>query len=318
VKFRRHLIVFILIFFLSGNFCRLLCDNEEITPAIQILLGKLFSPNQKERINAALKLADYNHKRVISSLINVSLGDKSEMVRRVAIRSLGRIGAPEAIPAIMESMASESNGIKIEAMGAAVNFSTPSVKNALIAKANSNNPIIRQNAVVFLGEIKNNNITVVNTIIDKFKDISEGVRVSACKVSGKKKIEKAVPALDEILKSDRSDIVREYAAKALGEINSPKVQEVLKRHLDDTSPAVRIIIAKSLALAGSRAGLSEAIEAIKSPAARIRVLACDVIGLAGNRKSAIFLEQALNDYDRRVQRAADKALKEINKKNKKG
>lgn len=283
----------------------------ELLPVTQVLLGKLFSPGERGRINAALKLADYSHPQVIQALITVARNDTSEMVKRVALKSLGRIGSFKALPVILESFESNSIGIKVEAMSAAVNFSTLAVTNALINETDANNPIVRQKAVTYLGHLKRNNSKVVDTIIKKLGDISEGVRVAACRVLGEKNVVPAIPDISRILINDRSEIVRRYAARALGEIKSVQAQKVLKKALDDSSPFVRISAAKSLAVIGYRAGLSEAIQGIKSPDARIRVMACEVIGMVGKEEADIFLEQAAQDFDRRVQRAAEKALREL-------
>lgn len=287
-----------------------------ISPITQVLLGKLFSPGERDRINAALKLADYSHPQVVQALITVAKNDSSEMVKRVALKSLGRIGSFEALPVILESFKSDSIGIKVEAMGAAVNFSTLPVTNALINETDAKNSIIRQKAVTYLGHLKRNNNKVVDTIIKKLSDISEGVRVAACKVLGEKNIVRAIPDISQILVDDRSEVVRKYAAQALGEIKGLKARKVLKNTLDDSSPLVRITAAKSLALIDSGAGLSEAIQGIKSPDARIRVIACEVIGLVGNEDTGIFLEQAAHDFDRRVQRAAEKAITELKERSK--
>lgn len=292
-------------------------QEEELSPAVQVLLGKLFSLSDRDRINAALKLADYNHISVVSNLISVIKNDNNEMVRRVALRSLGYIGDYKAVEVLLESMSSDKIGIKIEAMSSSVNFSTRPITNVLIAKTQDINPIVRQSAVACLGKLSHNNDDIVNAIVKSLKDISEGVRVAACKVVGNKRIIKAVPFLHDILENDRSEVVREYAVQALGGIRGDRVEEILKNTLDDSSPIVRINAAKSLAMFGSKAGLGEAIQGMKSPDSRIRVIACNILGLVGDEETVMFLQQAIQDYDRRVQRAAQEALRKYNKRKEK-
>lgn len=289
----------------------------ELSPITQVLLGKLYSPGERDRISAALRLADYSHPQVIQALIAAVRNDNSEMVKRVALKSLGRIGSYKALPVILESFESNSIGVKVEAIGAAVNFSTPAVTNALINKTDAKNPIVRQKTITFLGHLKHNNYKVINTLIRKLGDISEGVRVAACRVLGEKNIARAIPGISKILINDKSEVVRKYAAEALGKIKSRRAEKVLKEALDDSSPLVRVTVAKSLAVLGSRSGLSEAIQGIKSPDARIRAISCEVIGMVGNEESGIFLKQAVQDYDRRVLRSAEKALSELKKRTEK-
>ncbi|MFH1415237.1 MAG: HEAT repeat domain-containing protein [Elusimicrobiota bacterium] len=284
---------------------------EPVSPSAQVLLGKLFSPVEKERVNAALRLGDYSHPNVVNALCTSAEKDLSEMVKRVALKSLGQIGDPVSLPLILKSISSESLSIKTEAMGAAVNFDSLQVRDAIIRESAAANPVIRQKAVAYLGRLKKNNNQVIDILIEKLLDISEGVRVSAAVVLGEKQILKAIPFLGGVLAEDKSEVVRRYAAEALGNIANPVSEEFLKKALADNSPFVRMTAAKSLSLNGSNAGLGEAIQGTKSTDARIRIIACEVLGISGSMESIIFLEQASRDFDRRVQKAAVKALKQV-------
>ncbi|MFC2061867.1 HEAT repeat domain-containing protein [Elusimicrobiota bacterium] len=287
---------------------------KELSPSAQILLGKLYSPGERDRIRAAAKLANYQHPDVIRGLISAVKNESSEMVKRVILRSLGQMEDKQALPVILTYINSSSQGIQIEALGAAVNFSSSSVKEAVLEKADSPNPIVRQKAVIYLGKLKQNNHAVYNKLIERLDDISEAVRVAACKVLGDKQLKKSVEKLSEILSQDRSEVVRKYAATALGKIKVKGAQTALKAALEDSSPEVRITAAKGLAIAGSKSGLGEAIEAIKSLDARVRVMACEVIGMVGGESSRMFLEQSAQDIDRRVQEAAEESLKNMDKR----
>jgi len=289
--------------------------DEVLSPSAQILLSQLLSPVQKERINAALRLSNYNHPMVVRNLISAAVNDRDAMVKRVALRSLGKIGDPEALPAILALISSDDMGVVIEAMGAAVKFSTSSVKAALLEKADDPNPLIRQKAVAYLGELHKNNNQIERVLINKLEDLSEGVRVAACKAIAKKNYEESVPKLAEVLVSDRSEVVREYAAWALGEFSSDISAAALEKALEDPSPVVRITAAKSLAGQNRSSGLNTAIEGIKSSDPRIRVISCEVMGMVGNEDVRIFLQQAAQDYDKRVQRAAEKALNNLKNNN---
>ena len=304
-------------FFISAGgllFAESVSQDDPVPPNVQVLLGKLFSPRERARMNAALKLGDYSHPLVIDNLIHVVAEDSSETVRRVAIRSLGNTSSPAAFKTILKAVESESIGIKMEAMGAAVNFSTPAVRGILLAEAASPNPMVRQKAVAYLGKLKQNNELVINKLVESLDDISEGVRVAACRVLAGKKYEVSLDKLVSVLSDDRSDIVRENAAAAVTNIGGKKAENSLNAALEDGSPSVRIKAAEGLALMGSKSGLNEAIQGIKSSDARVRIAACNIIGLTGGRKNRIFLEQALGDYDRRVQRAAMEALKKLDER----
>ena len=283
-----------------------------VSPAAQVLIAKLYSPDEKNRVNAALKLADYNNPQVVDALIASVTRDSDEMVKRVALRSLGYIGSETALPVILSAIKSESYGVKIEAMGAAVNFSSYAVVSAVAGQITSPNPLVRQKAAVCLSNLKNShNVDIIGLLESLLSDISEGVRVAACQGLGRKKSGRAISSLSAVLFNDRSELVRRYAAEALGDIGDRKSEEFLKKALDDDSPSVRITAAKSLAVLGSTAGLNEAIEAINSQDAWTRVYSCEIIGTIGNKSSVILLESAARDIDQRVQNAAASALKQI-------
>jgi HEAT repeat protein len=284
---------------------------KTLSPSAQVLLGKIYSSNETERVNAALRLANYNHAQVVDTLIWAAENDKSDMVKRVALRSLGQIGDGKAVRVILDSISSDSLGVKVEAMGAAVHFSTPPVREALIVQADAPNPLVRQKAVTYLGNIKRNNQRVINVITGKLKDISEGVRVSALVALKNKKSAKTILYVLNVLKEDRSGLVREYASEVLGNMDSRNVVKGLKEALEDTDPVVRITSARSLARLGNKAGLNHAIEGIRSSDSKVRIISCEIIGMIGNEKSLILLHQAANDFDIRVQRAAKEAINKL-------
>lgn len=291
-------------------------NEETVPPKVQILLGKLFSGNEKERINAALRLSDYPGGRVVDALIMTVENDMSDMVKRSAIRSLGNMGTEESLKVLLENIGSESISVKIEAMSAAVNYSSSTVNSAILKEADSPNPIVRQKAVSYLGMLKKNNSLVTDAIVDGLSDISEGVRIAACKVVAQKKIKSAVGIIEDILINERSELVRVHALMALASLDEKRVARILKSALEDGSPLVRIHAAKGLAERGSKAGLDEAVRGIKSSDVKVRIVSCEILGLIGGDDSTLFLEQALGDFDRRVQRSAKEALLKIRKREK--
>ncbi|MFW6134072.1 MAG: HEAT repeat domain-containing protein [Elusimicrobiota bacterium] len=289
--------------------------QQELSSTARVLIGKLFSANSQERINAAIRLSDYSHPRVVEALISCIQSTSDKMLKIVGLRSLGKIGSKESLSVILQSMSSKHTKIKIEAMRAGVNFSTPTVKQAIIKEANSKNPLIRQKAVYYLGKLNGEDSEdLIDIFIEKLNDVNEGVRAAACEELGERKVKKAVPHLRDVLLSDRAEVVREFAAQALGKIESNDSKESLKKALGDSAPTVRIKAAKSLALLGSDAGLDEAVKGFNSLNPEVRIISCEIIGMVGDDEAEIFLKRAVNDFDRRVQKAAEKALRNLRKK----
>lgn len=284
--------------------------EETLSAAAELLLERLYSSEERERVNSALRLGRYSHPEVIERLIYLAREDPSDSVRRVALRSLGSIGDERALPAILEFTEDDNTAVMIEAVSAAVRFEDPRVKEMLLKKAEASNPMVRQRAVRFLGEFNERGLE--GFILEKLGDVSEGVRMAAVESLAGRDSSRVGEALARVLEQDRSAAVRAAAAEVLGGV--PGMKDPLKDALTDSDITVRVRAAESLAVLGSRAGLGVAVEGIKAQDYRARVISCRVIGMAGGENERIFLERAAGDHDRRVQRAAESALREMDRR----
>ncbi|MGM0442049.1 MAG: HEAT repeat domain-containing protein [Elusimicrobiota bacterium] len=292
-------------------------EENNLTPRVQMLLERLYSSDRNRQMTAARELRDYNNKKVIDALKRIALNkDIDRRVRRVAVKSLGDIKNVSAISTLLSIMDQGEINLQIEAMGAAINFSTPTVREKIIEKAESNNPIVRQKAIFNLGKLtENGSVERIQQILQaKLKDVNAGVRKSAVQVIAKRGFKQLVPSLVELLKLEESEVVKVQLLNALGELKAVEGRETLKDFLSDSSPMVRVTAALSLAKMGIEAGLSEAISAIKSSDPQIKIKACRVMGLVGDEDVKVFLEQAVQDYDTRVKRAARRALNSVEKR----
>jgi HEAT repeat protein len=225
--------------------------------------------------------------------------------------------AASAAGIISDAIGSETTAVQIEAIKAGVKLSSPALDRTILDKLNSPNPFIKQEVVTVAGNMDLEFLVKegsVEKIIQLADDTNAGVRIAACRFIGNRAVEKAVPELVKRLKSDSSELVRQAAAEALGEIGDRDSIRALKSALDQNSPMVRIGAALALAELGSDAGLDRAITAIKSTDYKIRVKACKVIGMVGDEALKFLLQEALDDYDSRVQRAARRSIKELEKR----
>ncbi|MGM0568573.1 MAG: HEAT repeat domain-containing protein, partial [Elusimicrobiota bacterium] len=99
------------------------------------LIENLSSSNERSRINAALRLSGYDSSEVVRALIDAAGSDRSETVRRVALRSLGIIENAEALDVILSSFESSSAALRAQALSASVKFSSRTVSNAVAQRA---------------------------------------------------------------------------------------------------------------------------------------------------------------------------------------
>src|SRR5262245_39461355 len=77
--------------------------NPNREAAITAHLQKLTDPNDQVRCDAVEQLGRLHADRAVDSLAAVLAGDRSPMVRDAAARSLGLIGAPKALPALIRA-----------------------------------------------------------------------------------------------------------------------------------------------------------------------------------------------------------------------
>ena len=285
--------------------------EEGLSPLERELLTQLYSADERERVNAAIKLSSYSDtKEVVEALINAAASDPDQMVARVSLRSLGHMGAEDALELILEKAAEAPLPVMMEAMSAARNFSDQKVLEMLLEKASDPNSLIRQRAIGYLWDRDDDRIKLL--LLKKLEDPAEGVRLASLKAIDQREQTGASEVLEVALGSDRSPAVREEAARALEKYTNRA--KALKSALNDSDLIVRMTAARSLAGQGSSSGLKTAIQEVKSSDARVRVLAVEIIGLVGSVSNRVFLEEASRDYDRRVQRAAEAALKEMEKR----
>ncbi|MFC2049036.1 HEAT repeat domain-containing protein, partial [Elusimicrobiota bacterium] len=280
--FRFILFLLLVAFYYSKGISLAASSNEELSTTARLYLGQLFSPDERKRVNAALKLSNYKSKIVVENLLSALIKERSEIVKRIIIRSLGQISSEEALPLILDLISNEAIGVRVEAMRTAVKYNSSLVVDAVIRQLKDESPLIRQNAVLCLGKAEPYDDRIVNELINALNDISASVRVAACQSLAEKKSNPAMEHLYRVLSEDRSNIVRKSAAIAIGNIPGDNAKDYLLIALRDKSPEVRINAAKSISLHGLNTGVVEAIEAIKSSNSQIRIIACDIIGLSGN------------------------------------
>ena len=91
---------------------------------------------------------------------------------------------------------------------------------------------------------------------ERLSDWDKDVRIAAIRSIGKLKDIQSAPKLREIIFSDKEQLSREAAARALGDIGdaSPETISFLKRYLYDENVAVRLAVCHSLARLGDYSG----------------------------------------------------------------
>jgi HEAT repeat protein len=147
---------------------------------------------------------------------------KSEdlIVRLHATKALGDTRDARAVEPLIANLKDEKCGST--SANALAKIGKPAVEPLVVA-LKDNNPIVRRNAAVALGKIKD--ASAVNPLITALKDENPIVRRNAAMALGEIKDTSAVEPLTAALKDD-SPIVRKKAAIALKEMGKPETAVV--------------------------------------------------------------------------------------------
>jgi HEAT repeat protein len=174
------------------------------------------------------------------TILTQALNHEDLIVRLSAIKTLGEIRDARTVEPLIATLKDESCGCT--AANALVKIGKPAVE-PLIAALKDKSPIVRRNAVIALGQIKDAN--AVEPLIATLKDEDLIVRRNTATALGQIRNPRAAEPLIASIK-DKSSIVRRDAAMALGQIKDVRAVEPLMAALKDEDAIVRMNAAVAL------------------------------------------------------------------------
>ncbi|MDR2404605.1 MAG: HEAT repeat domain-containing protein [Spirochaetaceae bacterium] len=216
-----------------------LLDGEErrfMNAAIRSL-GRIGGGNPDRADGIAERLIDYYTNRA---------GDDEN--HREIIVALGETGSRAGIPFLTEIAASNDAGagIRMAALNALSKIGDPEGLKVIVDSVSSRDPNIRSTAVSALGPF--NSPETDQAILDAFRDTYYRTRLAAAQAAGKRKMEAAVPYLS--YRAERDDVlqVKDEAIRALGAIGNAEAIRVLNTLFSERKNAdrVRILSAEML------------------------------------------------------------------------
>jgi hypothetical protein len=148
--------------------------------------------------------------------LRAALADPDWCVRRLAAPLLGRVRDGSAMQAMLAALAAPDGGVREMAALALGLADDARAVAPLIERLHDDAPRVRATAAWALGEIERRE--AVRPLIGALADSDALVRESAARALGEVEDAAAIPALTDLLKSDRVAAVRLAAARALGEI----------------------------------------------------------------------------------------------------
>ena len=225
------------------------------------------------------ELRDIGDFRAVEPLID-ALKDPRSVVRSHSVTALGKIGHPQALPAVRVALKTESvrSALDIGVCYRAIE------------------------ALHRLGE------TAGEILSPALQHPDTAIRRKAATLLGKTGEAGAVDLLIGALK-DKHPRVRSRVAHALGRIGNPKAITALSAALKDTAPSVRINALHALGKFGGSVAVAVT-SALTDPTASVRRHAIAVLDKTGGKMPIVQLEEmARVDCDDSVQRAAKRILK---------
>jgi hypothetical protein len=219
---------------LSGDARERIGAFFEARGAVMGEVRKLEARQAWRRAAAAYTLGGMSSGRATGPLLTALADDPDRAVRAAAARSLGRIGAVEAVPELVESLVSKRvpravGGQALLDLGAAA-------VEPLAGLLDHDDPDVRATAVELTGLLADAN--QAGLLLGALRDSSAAVRANAARALGRLGAGEAAAALRESL-ADRIGFVREAAAWALGRLGDPEALPLLlaAAESDDFEPA---------------------------------------------------------------------------------
>ena len=261
--------------------------------------------DKNERGWAVEALGKIGDPQAIPALLQ-ALKDEHMNARWKVAKALGEIGDPQAVPALLLTLKDKDQGVRQSATGALGKIGDPQAVPALLQTLKDEDEDVRDATALALGDI---GAPATPVLLRALKDKDQGVRQSATGALGKIGDPQAVPALLQTLKDEDED-VRDATALALGDIGAPATP-VLLRALKDKDQGVRRWAVAALGKIGDPQVVPALLQALKDKDQGVRRWAVAALGKISDPQVVPALLQALKDEDQGVRQSAVAALGKI-------
>jgi HEAT repeat protein len=183
----------------------------------------------ERRAMAAERLGKIGSARAVYPLLMTvrDVKDEDSDVRGAALRALGRIRDPAAIPELIEALGTPEASLPQRIAEILVRFGNATVDSLCRELRNRESEVRRMWAAEILGWLGNAEAGV--PLIDALGDVNPEVRAKSAGALGKLSESRAIDRLLEMLLSDPIPFVRTRVAQALGAIGNPRVIDHLCR-----------------------------------------------------------------------------------------
>ena len=210
---------------------------------------RLKSPQTAERAAAANEMGrrGYRFRKEICELLRPLLrADPEPVVRAAAGRALGRLGAREAVPDLVEALADSSADVRVVAAAALWRLPDPSATAALLERVKDADRSVREWSVLALGVIGDKRS--VPELVRLLGDPERAVRLAAVRSLGRVGASEGIdPIVRYMIGGKRDQEEKEEAVAAVtsmkGDGRVPALLTLLDAASNDPVQQVRILTA---------------------------------------------------------------------------
>ncbi len=240
--------------------------NASLVP---LLASILKDPSSTVSATAAKVLGTVGGDAAQSPLM-LALSDARESVRQAAALALCKIGAAEAVPAILAAISNK----RIDGSSTAKALENVSATQAFAKALSDDNPVVRQIAAKALGEQYAREASAA--LIKAIDDEDPAVASAAIVALGRLKTREASEPLSKALKHENPN-VRRWAVWALGEIKDPKSVNAIVGVLDDKNPSLQKMAGSVLSRMKSPTVINSLTDMLQSPKENARSAAASAL-----------------------------------------
>jgi HEAT repeat protein len=258
-------------------------------PAVLPLIEALERRSSSLLIEALGRLRD---PRAVAPVV-AALTQENPHVRQAAATALGLIGDPQAVGPLIDSFRVKSGDTEditawLDATEALARIGEPAV-GPLIAALADENWLVQTSSAIALGQL--GDLRAVVPLIVTLSDIELQVRLDATEALGKLGDPDAIDAVAARLNDPAEhDLVREQAARALGQLIRGEVFAPLVSALDDPDVDVRCQALYALAESAGPAAVDVLLARTTDPNTYVRHAAVTALGRVGNESLIPLLE----------------------------
>lgn len=239
-----------------------------------------------------------------------ALEDEAYSVKIEAVKALSVIGSDKAVELLTNALGDRNRAVRLEATDALLRIGSKKALEILVSALGAKDDFVRLGAIGALGRASPQK--AADPLIKAFQEENKLVRLGAAEALGQMGSERAIEPFLAALQ-DEDEFVRWMATKALGKIKSDKTSERFTDILGDKSRFVRREAAKALGTVGSEKTLEHLVSALSDEDEFVRKAAAEALGergpeISNSETAADALVNMLNDESHFVRLEAAKAL----------